>query len=167
MGFKLAAVMAMLMVAMGGAFSWYYNDTQERIGVLRENNAKLETAVEISENSLQTLQEDVVRLNQANKQLQADLQAAEAYGDELQSKLRKLDLVQDALKDPERLEGKMNGATAKLWRGITEDTGGDGSDPLPNWLQSGEQTGAGGESGNSDRENTDTNGAETEASTAD
>jgi len=166
MGFKLAAVMALLMVAMGGAFSWYYNDTQERIDVLRENNAKLETAVEISENSLQTLQEDVMRLNEANKQLQADLQAAEAYGDELQSKLRQLDLVQDALRDPETLEGKMNGATAKLWRGITDDTGGDGSDPLPKWLQSGEQAGAGSEGSDSDREDTDSDGAETQASPA-
>ena len=114
---------------------YYYDSTQATIATLRENNAKLETAIQISEESIKNLQQDMAKFQELNSKLQQDLQAAEAYGDELQGKLNRMDLVQDALKDAATLEGKMNGATAKLWRGIIEDTGGDGSRPLPQWLQ--------------------------------
>jgi len=114
---------------------YYYDSTQATIATLRENNAKLETAIQISEESIKNLQQDMAKFQELNQKLQQDLQAAEAYGDELQGKLNRMDLVQDALKDAATLEGKMNGATAKLWRGIIEDTGGDASRPLPQWLQ--------------------------------
>ena len=135
MGLKLAAVMAVLMFAMGGAFYWYYNDTQERIGVLRENNAKLETAIAISEESINSLQADMEKFAAANKKLQGELQKAEAYGDELRNKLRRHNLTELAKTKPELLEGKMNGATAKLWREIEQDTGGAGDSDLPEWMQ--------------------------------
>ena len=114
---------------------YYYDSTQATIATLRENNAQLEVAVQTSEASIKLLQEDMQKFQELNSKLQQDLAQAEAYGDELQGKLNRMDLVQDAIKDAKTLEGKMNGATAKLWRGITEDTGGDASRPLPNWLQ--------------------------------
>ena len=52
MGAKLALVMFVLMLAMGGGAYWYYNDTQEKIKILTENNAKLESAVETNEQAL-------------------------------------------------------------------------------------------------------------------
>jgi hypothetical protein len=58
MGMKLAGAMALGMLILCGAFYWYYNDTQERIAILNENNAKLETAVAISEETVSTLQAD-------------------------------------------------------------------------------------------------------------
>ena len=167
MGLKLAAVMAILMFAMASAFYWYYNDTQERIGVLRENNAKLETAIAISEESIKTLQEDMMQIAEANLQLQQDLQKAEAYGDDLRAKLREHNLTALALKKPGLLEGKMNGATANLWRGITEDTGGDGSKPLPSWLQSVPESGTESASSDQSGEDASTNSSETQASTVD
>ena len=161
---------ALFIIGILGTFAYgakyYYDTTQATIATLRENNAKLETAVEISEASIEMLQQDMAKFQELNQQLQADLQAAEAYGDELQSKLNRLDLVQDALKDAAKLEGKMNGATAKLWRSITEDTGGDGSRPLPNWLQSDTQPRAGDQSSNQGGENTSTDSEQTQASPA-
>ena len=145
---------------------YYYDSTQATIATLRENNAQLEVAVQISEESIKTLQEDMVKFQELNQQLQQDLQAAEAYGDELQSKLNRLDLVQDALKDAAKLEGKMNGATAKLWRGIIEDTGGDASRPLPSWLQSSSNPGAGDQSSDQGREDNSTDSEPTQASPA-
>jgi len=167
MGLKLAAVMAVLMFAMGGAFYWYYNDTQERIGVLRENNAKLETAIAISEDSIKSLQNDMERFAESNRKLQGELQKAEAYGDELRNKLRRHNLTELAKTKPELLEGKMNGATAKLWRDIEQDTGGDGDSALPDWLQP-VQPDARTESTGSDqnREDASPDSGETEASPA-
>ena len=52
MGAKLALVMFVLMCAMGGGAYWYYNDTQEKIKILTQNNAKLESAVETNEQAL-------------------------------------------------------------------------------------------------------------------
>jgi len=161
---------ALFIIGILGTFAYgakyYYDTTQATIATLRENNAKLETAVEISEASIEMLQQDMAKFQELNQQLQADLQAAEAYGDELQSKLNRLDLVQDALRDAETLEGKMNGATAKLWRSITEDTGGDASRPLPNWLQSDTQPRAGDQSSNQSGEDTSTDSEPSEASPA-
>ena len=111
--------------------------------------SKLTSAVETSEKSIALLKEDVVRLNNLSDQLTKDLQKAEQYGDNLRNRLRELDLVQDAIRDSKNLEGRMNGATAKLWRELEDVTGGDGDAPLPNWLQS--DSGAGSQDSNTDR----------------
>ena len=166
---KLYAMIIVLAVLgmVGAGAVWYYNDTQARIATLRDNNAKLEVAVQTAEESINTLQDTMQQVAKANQKLQGELQKAEQYGDELQAKLRRHDLTALALKEPKQLEGKMNGATAKLWREIEKDTGGSGDTPLPNWLQSptvGNETGTGSEGGDESRESADTDSRETETS---
>jgi len=163
--YGLIAIVGVLGIAGYGA-KYYYDTTQQTIATLRENNAQLEVAVQTAQASVESLQQDMQKFAELNQQLQADLQAAEAYGDELQSKLNRLDLVQDALRDPEILEGKMNGATANLWRDIIEDTGGDSDRPLPNWLQPREQAGTRDSGSDPDREDTSANSESTQASPA-
>ena len=149
---------------VGYGAKYYYDTTQNTIATLRDNNAKLEVTVQTSEESLKTLQGDVTRLNGLNKSLQEDLQKAEQYGDELRQKLSKLDLVVEALKSSKSLEGKMNGATAKLWRDFMDDSGGNAERPLPNWLQQ-DPTGTGDQSSNQSGEGTNTNSSSAEATT--
>ena len=165
---KVYALIIIVGILGGVAYGakYYYDTTQATIATLRENNAQLEVAVQTSEASIQALQENMQKFQELNNQLQQDLQAAEAYGDELQGKLNRMDLVQDALRDAKTLEGKMNGATAKLWRGITEDTGGDASRPLPDWLQSDSPSGTRDQSGNQSGEDPSTNSEQTQASSA-
>lgn len=164
---KLYLMLIVLAVlgSVGYGAVWYYNDTQARIATLRENNAKLEIAVETAEQSINNLQEEAARSQELMNQLSAKLQKAEQYGDDLRNKLRQLDLVQDALKDAMELQGRMNGATAKLWRSIVADTGGTPDPDLPQWLQPREQAGAGDQSSNQDREDNSTDGIKTEADT--
>ncbi len=147
---KIYALIIILAVlgSVGYGAMWYYKDTQERIATLQENNAKLETALETSKASIESLQQDMQKFAALNQELQVQLQKAEAYGDELRGKLSRINLVQEALRDAQQLEGKMNGASAKLWRGIMEDTGGSGDVPLPNWLQPDPEAGAGDQSSN-------------------
>jgi type II secretory pathway pseudopilin PulG len=163
----LTLIVLAVLALVGAGAVWYYNDTQQRIATLRENNAKLEVAIATSEESLKTLQQDIVKFQELNTQLQSDLQKAEAYGDDLRAKLREHNLTALAIKKPGLLEGKMNGATAKLWRDITADTGGTPSDTLPKWLQSSpvEQS-TRSQDGSSDqgRENNNTDGSTPEAS---
>ena len=151
-GLKLLLVVGLL-AGVGGGF-FYVKQLQSNLEIMRLNNAKLETAVETSEKSIALLKEDNIRLNNLSDQLTKDLQKAEQYGDNLRNRLRELDLVQDAIRDSKDLEGRMNGATAKLWRELEAATGGDGSTPLPNWVL--DVPGAGNKSSNSDREDKST-----------
>ena len=154
-----------LLGGVGYAAKSYYTSTQNTIATLRTNNAQLEVAAQTAQTSVETLQADIAKMATLNKSLQEDLQKAEAYGDELRSKLSKLNLVVEALKDSKSLEGKMNGATAKLWREFMGDTGNNdgGQSPLPKWLQQPDAR-ATSESGDSDTKGTDTSSSETEAS---
>jgi len=147
---------------VGYAAKYYYDTTQATIATLRENNAKLEGAVETAEASIATLQNDMAKIAELNKGLQNDLKKAEEYGDNLRNKLRNMDLVGDALRDAQDLEGRMNGATAKIWRDMERDTGGDGDKPLPSWLQPG-ASGARDKSSDESGEDNGTASSETEA----
>lgn len=126
MGAKLAIVFFMLMIMMGGATAWYYKQTQARIAILQENNAKLEVAIQTAEASVELLQKDAARLGALNNQLQTDLQRAEQYGDELRATLQRHNLTHLATKRPGLIEDRMQNATDQLWddiRGITEPNG--------------------------------------------
>ena len=130
---KIAIVV--LVLATGGAGYMYIQKLQNDLQTARDNVAKMEVAVATAEASIATLQENAAKMAELNQTLQSDLQKAEAYGDDLRGKLQRHNLTALALKEPGQLEGKMNGATAKLWRELEQDTGGTGDRPLPSWLQ--------------------------------
>ena len=163
---KLYAAIFVIGVVGAAAYGakYYYDTTQNKIAILTENNAQLEVAVQTANESLEVAITNQKKLAELNNNLQLDLQRAEQYGDSLRSKLAELDLVRDALLDAKNLEGRMNGATAKLWREITTDTGGDGSRDIPDWLQQPQVT-SGDQNSNQDRESNNTNGSSAEAST--
>ena len=151
-----------ILASVAAGVKYYYDSTQATIAILRENNAQLEVAVQTAQESVETLQQDMIKQAELNNQLQKNLQKAEQYGDSLRNKLQQLDLVRDAIMDAEKLEGKMNGATAKIWRSITTDTGGDDY-PIPDWLQQSRER-AGIEGSDKNPENNNTDGSKTEAS---
>ena len=114
---KIYALIVILVVLSGvgyGAVS-YYNDTQERIATLRDNNAKLEVANKSKEEALKTIQSNVEKTNKLNKELQGRLQNAEVYQDELRKKLQKHDLTRLSEKKPGLVEKKINEGTQKLF----------------------------------------------------
>ena len=115
MGMKLAGIMLVLMIAMAGAFKWYYESSQARISTLVENQAKLETAVKINEDSIRLMREESEKQAKLNQQLQADFQKAEQYGDQLRNTLQKHNLTYLAETKPGLIEKRMQDATNKLW----------------------------------------------------
>ena len=126
MGTKLAGIMTILLIAGAGLFYWYYTSTQERIGVLRENQARLEVAVQTSEASVKILNQETARLNALNSDLQTELQKSEKYGDELRATLRRHDLTDLAERRPGLIEKRMQDATNELWddlRNVTSPNG--------------------------------------------
>ena len=152
-----------LIGGIGYAAYGYYTSTQQRIQTLAENNAKLEVAIEQSEKSVNLLKSEAAKNAELSKNLQEKLQKAEAYGDNLRNRLRKLDLLADAISNAKNLEGRMNGATAKLWREIMSETGNStgGTSDLPFWLQS--QTGAGDKGSNKSTKSDSANSSKTKA----
>ncbi len=157
-------ILVAILGGVGYGAKYYYDTTQNTIAQLRDNNAQLQVAVDTAQESVETLQGDMARLATLNKGLQEDLQKAEAYGDELRQKLSKLDLVVEALKDAKVLEGKMNGATANVWRDFMGDTGGNAERPLPKWLLDAKAR-ADSQNSNQGGESSDSSGSTTEAAT--
>ena len=157
-------ILVAILGGVGYGAKYYYDTTQNTIAQLRDNNAKLEVAVDTAQTSVETLQGDMVKLASLNKGLQQDLQRAEAYSDELRQKLSNLDLIVEALKDSKMLEGKRNGATANLWRDFMGDTGGNSERPLPNWLQQSE-TRTDNQDSNQGGESSDSSGSTPEGTT--
>jgi len=97
---------------------YYYKDTQQRIQILTENTAKLETAKKIQDATINTLIEDRDKFDGLNKELQAKLADANKYRDTLIDKLRKHDLVKLSLKKPGLVEKSINAGTDTLFRSI-------------------------------------------------
>ena len=111
--------------AVGYGGYMYYKDTQQRIATLTENNAKLETAIEISEESIAILQGDIAKNAELNRELQGQLQVAEQYGDQLRNTLRKHNLTHLANKKPGLIQRKMQNATQRLWDDLADITNPD------------------------------------------
>ena len=149
---------------IGYGAKYYYDTTQNRIAVLTKNNATLKAAVETSEKSITELRGNIKKMADLNSKLQVKLQKAESYKDELRAKLTKLNLVVEALKDSKVLEGKMNGASAKLWRGIMEESGNTNKLDNPSWLQR-PDSGTGNQDDNKNRKDNGTNSGETKTTT--
>ena len=121
---KIAIVLTLL--ALGGTGYMWINKLQNDLETARANVAKMEVAVQISEASIATLQQDAVRSAELNANLQRDLQTAEQYGDELRATLQKHNLTALAQRKPGLIENRMQDATNQLWndlRGITDPNG--------------------------------------------
>ena len=116
MGAKLALVMFVLMCAMGGGVYWYYNDTQERIAILTENNAKLETAVETNEQALAAQTAAFAEMQQENQRLQKEFAEISDRNRALENRLSRHDIGASGVAKPTLTEKVLNNATANAQR---------------------------------------------------
>ena len=113
----LIIVVGLLGGVVYGAYA-YYQDTQQRIATLQQNNAKLETVAKQNETTINSLQESQEKFATLNLELQGKLDEAEKYGDELRKKLHKHDLTRLSIKKPGLIEKRINNGTQKLFDNI-------------------------------------------------
>ena len=125
--YLLIFILGFLGSTVYGAY-WYYTDTQNRIAILRENNVKLEQAAATLQLTVDTMQADVERNAELNRQLTEALQKAESGLDNLRRRLSQIDLTQEALNDPADLEARIDRAVERLINDIKNDTAIPGSD---------------------------------------
>lgn len=116
MGMKIAAASALMMLVLCGAFWVYYQDTQERIAILNENNAKLETAVATSEAAVASLQADILRANQEITRVNEEFAAIRAQNNVLADKLARHDLAVLGAGKPGLVERLVNRGTINAGR---------------------------------------------------
>ena len=115
--YMLIIVVGLLGGVVYGAYA-YYQDTQQRIATLQQNNAKLETVAKTNELTINSLQESQEKFATLNKDLQMKLDKAEEYGDDLRKKLHKHDLTRLSIKKPGLIEKRINNGTKKLFERI-------------------------------------------------
>jgi hypothetical protein len=119
-------VMGLVGGAVYGA-KYYYDTTQNTIAALRDNNAKLEIANETNTATINQLNNDARLAEAENAELQASLQAAEAYKDELVQKLQKHDLSRLSVRKPGLIERRINNGTAQVFDDLENLTRPDGA----------------------------------------
>jgi septal ring factor EnvC (AmiA/AmiB activator) len=116
MGAKLAIVMFMLLLGAGGIGYWYYNDTQARMAILQENNAKLNTAVELNEQTISSLENDYAKASSELASLNEAYTAIRRQNQRLADKLQEIDLTAAAIANAESIERAVNRGTVNAGR---------------------------------------------------
>jgi len=104
------------MCVMGGIGYWYYNDTQARMAILQENNAKLEIAVETNEAALESLEASYASAQQELSTLNAAYTSIRRQNQELANKLQQIDLTAAAIANAEGIERAVNRGTENAGR---------------------------------------------------
>jgi hypothetical protein len=120
--YVLIVVVGLVGGSVYGAY-YYYKDSQQRIQILTENSAKLETAKKMQDITINTMIEDRERFSALAKKLQIKLDRANSYKNVLIGKLRKHNLAKLSLKKPLLVEKKINAGTKKLFRSLESISG--------------------------------------------
>lgn len=120
--YVLIIVIGLVGGSVYGAY-YYYKDSQQRIQILTENTAKLETAKKLQDATINTMIEDRERFSVLTKKLQIKLDRANSYKNVLIGKLRKHNLAKLSLKKPLLVEKKINAGTKKLFRSLESISG--------------------------------------------
>ena len=116
MGSKLAIVMFLLLLGAGGIGYWYYNDTQERLAILTSNNAKLNTAVELNEQTISSLEIDYAKASSELATLNEQYSAIRRQNQALADKLQQIDLTAAAIANADGIERAVNRGTKNAGR---------------------------------------------------
>ena len=77
------------MGVVGGIGYWYYNDTQEKLAILHENNAKLEVAATVQKQAIDALEQNIIHAKEITKKTELQFAAARAQVDDLRDKFNK------------------------------------------------------------------------------
>ena len=113
---RLAGLFFLIICIMSGIGYWYYNDTQERIAILQENNVKLQVAVETNEQALESLQADYASAQIELTTLNTAYQAIRKQNNRLANKLQQIDLEAAAIANAEAIERAVNAGTVNAGR---------------------------------------------------
>ena len=152
-----------IIVGILGVVGWfayqYYVSTQNAIRQLTANNAKLETSLQTTQASFETYRTSVekeienfkaelVRQQELNDQLGANLQAVQEANKKIAGLLANTDIIKNSLADPTLSERAINEDVDKFFGAIDCATGGECMLPAPARERSGDSTNSSGNTAN-------------------
>jgi septal ring factor EnvC (AmiA/AmiB activator) len=110
MAFKIYFFLFLIIAfsSVGFAGYKYYKDSQETIRILTENNAKLEVAVALNEETINSLQADYASAQTQLSELNAAFISIRRQNQQLADKLQQVDLTAAAIANPEAIERAVN-----------------------------------------------------------
>jgi len=114
--FKIYAMIGVAVATMVAGFYWYYQDSQKRIMDLMANQAKLETAVQLQEETIKQQQAEMQKQAETLKVVNDAFSKAQVDKQNLTDKLIKYDLGKLAEKKPGLVEEKINRGTDNVGR---------------------------------------------------
>ena len=118
-------VFLFILVILGGiGYGAYfvYNDTMQRMAVLRDNNAKLEVAVKAKDSTIKALKENMEKQIKLTKDLNNKLSIAEENNKKISEILAKTDIVKNTINDPVKTEKRINEEVVNIFNGINTAT---------------------------------------------
>jgi len=120
--FRIVIFLVFMLLSLSGLGYWYYQDTQERMGILRENNAKLELAVETNQETIDNMVEENIINQERIDNLTENLRDAEQYNSELRRLFQEHNLTLLAEEKPGLIEKRINDATDEVFDSIMRST---------------------------------------------
>ena len=111
-----------ILAGIGYGAYFVYNDTMQRMAVLRDNNAKLTVAVKSKDSTIKSLQENMQKQIKLSKDLNIKLSQAEENNKEIANLLAKTDIIKNSLIDPIGQEKRINEQVDKLFGSINSAT---------------------------------------------
>lgn len=100
----------------------YYQDTQQRLKTLQQNNAKLEVAVKSKDEALNFMTSNFEKQSELNKELSGKLADAEKENTVIKDKLAKSNLIADSIANPKVMEQKINEEVSTIFGALSNST---------------------------------------------
>ena len=100
----------------------YYQDTQQRLKTLQQNNAKLEVAVKSKDEALNFMTSNFEKQSELNKELSGKLADAEKENTVIRDKLAKSNLIADSIANPKVMEQKINEQIDTIFGALSNST---------------------------------------------
>ena len=100
----------------------YYQDTQQRLKTLQQNNAKLEVAVKSKDEALNFMTSNFEKQSKLNKELSGKLADAEKENTVIRDKLAKSNLIADSIANPKVMEQKINEQVSTIFGALSDST---------------------------------------------
>jgi len=105
--YALVVVLGLVGGAVWGAYG-YYNDTQQRIATLTENNAQLEVSNKSLEVKITAMEDNIKKQIELTNGLNKSLEEAKRANTVIKDLLAQTDLVKNSLADPKASEARIN-----------------------------------------------------------
>ena len=121
---KLYAFVIILSVISGSAYYAYnhYVGLKEQLALKTTEAIRFKESLKDSQEAINVLTEQQIRIQNETLKLQQSLQKAEDYNNELQKKLNDHNLTKLSSKKPGLIEKRINDATSKIFRELEEIT---------------------------------------------